>query len=167
MTHSLHWKKGGSFLFIAISPGHPKTHKTQLAIKQLYGNTRGFLRIGFLPRKQKNQQTIRTNDEESPSLEAAAEVVSSRPCLAQRRSQLNKQVTASRALCLHDTVHMHVACRMEGRGGGGISRVDRLRWEAAPAVYQAAGRRMVGDYRLASGRKCQCLSAFRTRMMLI
>lgn len=84
----------------------------------------------------------------------------------------NKQVTAWRALCLHDTGHMCVSragwrggtirCPPESIGCNG----RRLQLFIKLLRCEAAGRRTVGDYRLASGRKCQCLSAFAQMMVM-
>lgn len=90
------------------------------------------------------------------------------PLVAERLSQLNKQVTACRALCLHDTVHM-CASRAGERGWGRELSSEsigcdgrRLQRFIKPLWCDAAaGGRTVGDYRLASGRKCApCVSVY-------
>lgn len=91
LTHSLQWEKGGSFLFIAISPGHPKNTDDQLARKQLMET---HVRL---------EQAIRTSDDESPSLEVVwpPEVVSLAPCSPSTEvNSISRSLPGGRCVCM-------------------------------------------------------------------
>lgn len=149
LTHSLHWKKKAAHSSLLLFHQGIRKQDHQLARKQLT-ETRVRLvlhRLSAFKTKNTRRSTVTMgrDDDEPPSPEewscfhhhrVAARGCVLTPLVAERWSQLNKQVAACRALCLHDTVHMCASRAGErGLGEGVVFRVDRLWWEAAPAFH--------------------------------